>query len=190
MSLVILGGSFNPVHWGHLFLLEEAMGILGAERACLIPAARSPHKDPITGASDRQRLEMLALATKDDPRLEVLDCEITRGGVSYTIDTLAWLARERPGAEKPYLIIGDDLAAGFSSWRNPEGIAAASRIVLARRTGDPPGNFPWPHIEIDNLSLPISSSLVRQRVREGRPFRHLVPAGVFEYIRSRGLYAA
>jgi nicotinate-nucleotide adenylyltransferase len=188
MRVIILGGSFNPVHNGHLILLDEALDQLGAEKAFLVPAAQPPHKEKPLGASDQDRLAMLALAVGKDSRVEVLACEIERGGVSYTVDTLESLARERPGIGKPYLLLGDDLAPGFGSWKDPDRIAAMADIVIARRMPEPPEPFPWPHRTLDNLLVPISSSLVRRWAQEGRSFGHLVPEDVFEYIRSRGLY--
>jgi nicotinate-nucleotide adenylyltransferase len=188
MRSLVLGGSFNPVHLGHLILIDEALDELGAERAFLVPAAKPPHKDKPSGASDEDRLSMLDLAVGKDSRVEVLTCEIERGGTSYTVDTLDWLGRERAGIGKPFLLIGDDLAPGFGAWKDPDRIAAMADIVIARRMPEPQEGFPWPHRGLNNLLVPISSSLVRLRAGEDRSFKHLVPEGVFEYIRSRGLY--
>jgi nicotinate-nucleotide adenylyltransferase len=189
VSFLILGGSFNPVHIGHLILAEEAMEALGADKACLVPASKPPHKGMASGASDADRLAMLRIAARSDERLEIVDCEIRRGGISYTVETLEWFRAERAGEGLPFLLIGDDLAQGFSSWRRPERIAELSRIAIARRDSDLAPDFPYPFLRIENLRVPVSSSLVRERIAAKRSCKHLVPTGVFEYIREKGLYS-
>ncbi len=188
MKAVILGGSFNPVHVGHLILAEEALDALDADVAYLIPAAHAPHKDKPAGASDGDRLEMLRRSVAGDERMRVLSCELDRGGTSYTVDTLSWLRREGLADERPYLLLGDDLVAGFGSWREPDTVASMARIVLAHRNSAEHPPFRWPHERIENSLIPVSSTRVRELAASGRPFRYLVPPAAFEYIRSHGLY--
>lgn len=136
MKLAILGGSFNPVHIGHLFLADSVLCGLGYDRLVLVPAFESPFKIGAEAASPRDRLDMLAASIPADPRLTIDDCEINRQGVSYTIDTLKdIIARYRPDG-KPGLVLGDDLASTFYRWRSPGEIAELSDIIIARRIQD------------------------------------------------------
>ncbi|MDR0486872.1 MAG: nicotinate (nicotinamide) nucleotide adenylyltransferase, partial [Treponema sp.] len=165
MKLAILGGSFAPVHLGHLFLADTALSSLNYDRVVLIPAYRSPFKRAAknmeTTADDR--LDMLAAAVSGDPRLTVDDCEIRREGISYTVDTLEdVIARYVPDG-KPALIIGDDLAADFLQWRDSEKILEMADIVVARRINSAAADYPFPHTRIDNEIMNISSQMVRSR---------------------------
>lgn len=190
MRIVLLGGSFNPVHVGHLIMAEEVRSQLGYDLALLIPCFRPPHKEMSGDPGPERRLEMLSLAVAGDPSFAVDDCEIRRGGLSYTIDTLRDVISRYAPEGKPALILGDDLAAGFPSWRDPEGILAAADIVRARRPGGPSPSFPYPHLRADNSLVDVSSSMVRERIASGRAFRRLLDPGVYEYIVRNGLYGA
>jgi nicotinate-nucleotide adenylyltransferase len=188
MKLAILGGSFNPVHLGHLFLAEEALESLDYDRVALIPAFRSPFKLAAKGMenSSRDRLDMLSASITGNPRLTVDDCEIRREGVSYTIDTLKDIVRRYMPEGRPGLIIGDDLAADFPQWHNSGGILEMADIIIARRVHSGAPSFP--HIQISNEIMEISSEMVRNRIEEGKAWRYLVPAGARTIIEERGLY--
>lgn len=188
MRLIVFGGSFNPVHVGHLILAEEAIEELGADACVLVPAFKAPHKERACGASDRDRLDMLRAAVEGESRFLVDDCEIARGGVSYTVSTLEQLIQRYRPDGKPVLLIGDDLAPGFASWREPDRIAAMADIALARRTGEGPVDFPWPHVRLGNSLVEISSSRIRERLASGSSCKQSLPPGVFSLIRERGLY--
>lgn len=188
MRLGILGGSFDPVHIGHLILAEEACDAFRLEKFLFIPAGRPPHKELSRGASDADRLAMLSLAASSDPRFAVDGRELEREGPSWTVETLEDIRRSMPDAGRPFLIIGDDLAEGFASWKDPERIADMASIVLARRSQEVAPSFPWPHVEIRNLLIPISSTLLRERIGQGASFRQLLPPGVEAYIREKALY--
>jgi nicotinate-nucleotide adenylyltransferase len=190
MRIVLLGGSFNPVHVGHLILAEEVRSQFGYDLALLVPSCKPPHKALAGDPGAAHRLAMLALAAEGDPTLAVDGCELARGGLSYTIDTLRDLIARLSPEGKPGLIIGDDLAGGFASWRDPEGIAAAADIIVARRAGSEPEPFPFPHARADNSLVQVSSSLVRERAASGRAFRRLVDPRVYDYIVRNGLYGA
>jgi nicotinate-nucleotide adenylyltransferase len=190
MKIVLLGGSFNPVHVGHLIMAEEVRSQLGYDLALLIPCFRPPHKEMAGDPGPRLRLEMLRLAVAGDPSFAVDDCEVRRGGLSYTIDTLRDVISRYEPEGRPGLILGDDLAAGFPSWRDPELILAAADIVRARRPGGPPPSFPYPHLRAENSLVEVSSSMVRERIASGRAFRRLLDRGVYEYIVRNGLYGA
>ncbi|MDR2618860.1 MAG: nicotinate (nicotinamide) nucleotide adenylyltransferase [Treponema sp.] len=205
MRVAILGGSFNPVHVGHLFLADGVLSGLGYDRIVLIPAFQSPFKIGASGASPRDRLDMLAASIAGDPRLTIDDCEIRREGVSYTIDTIAGI-RTRYGLKgKPGLILGDDLAPAFSRWRKADEIARQADIIIARRLFNPPNqgdsapsgeglpkgkdpDFPFPYTGLNNEVINVSSRLVREKILQGENWRYLVPAGARFIIEDRNLY--
>ncbi|MDR3276415.1 MAG: bis(5'-nucleosyl)-tetraphosphatase (symmetrical) YqeK [Treponema sp.] len=197
MKLAILGGSFNPVHLGHLYLAGEALA-LGFDRILLVPAFESPFKPGSAGpgpaetgvraASPQDRLEMLAASIPADPSLGIDDGEIRREGVSYTIDTVRDIIRRYHPSGKPGLILGDDLAAGFDRWKDAGEIAALTEIIIARRTSAAPVSFPYPFRQMDNALMDLSSAGVRRRIAAGESWRYLVPAGARFIIEDRGLY--
>ena len=190
MKLGILGGSFNPVHLGHLFLADKALVTLKLDTVVLIPAYRSPFKLQAegmeSGADDR--LAMLTAAVCGDGRLAVDDCEIRREGVSYTVDTLEDIIARYMPSGKPSLIIGDDLAGDFPKWYKSEKILKLADIVIARRLVSAAEDYPFTHKIIDNEVMDISSQAVRQKIKEGGGWRSLVPAGVRAVIEDRQLY--
>jgi nicotinate-nucleotide adenylyltransferase len=194
LKLGILGGSFNPVHLGHLFLADQVISALKLDRVVMIPAYRSPFKLDAEGVEDNavERIEMLAAAVAGDSRLAIDDCEIRRAGVSYTVDTLEdIIARYNPSG-KPKLIIGDDLAEDFPKWRDSEKILQLADIVIARRLNTNANhaerNYSYPHTFIDNEIMNISSKLVRKRVAKGSGWKSLVPSAVRAIIEDRKLY--
>jgi nicotinate-nucleotide adenylyltransferase len=189
MKLAILGGSFNPVHVGHLFLADTALS-LGYDRIALIPAWRSPFKPEAPGmeSTARDRLDMLAAAIAGDPRLTVDDCEIRRGGVSYTVDTLRDIIRRCPIDGRPGLIIGDDLAGDFPRWHKSGEILAMADIIIARRVHSGELRCPYPNRQITNEVMEVSSAMVRERIASGGAWRYLVPAAARTIIEDRGLY--
>ena len=189
MKLAILGGSFNPVHIGHLFLADAVLADLGYDRVILVPAFQSPFKTGAEGASPPDRMDMLAASIPGDPRLTIEDCEICREGISYTVDTLKdIIARYEPGG-KPGLILGNDLASTFHKWRNPDEIAELADIIIARRLAEPePPAFPYPYRALENEIINISSQLIREKISRAGAWRYLVPSGARYIIEERGLY--
>ncbi len=188
MRTLILGGTFDPVHVGHLFLAEEARLRLGYERVVFVPANVTAHRAAKESAPAADRLSMLEAAIGGIPYFEVDDCEISRGGVSYTVDTVAELVARGGLTGKPGLIIGDDLIEGFARWREPERIASLADLIVARRAFQEERRFSYPHVYLANLVLPISSSDIRSRVRSGQAYRHIVPEAVFRDIERTGRY--
>jgi len=205
VKLGILGGSFNPVHVGHLFLADTVLSKLKLDRVILIPAYQSPFKLSAGIASSADdRLDMLSAAVAGDSRFAIDPCEIMREGVSYTVDTLEdIIARYMPEGKsrdgcRPKLIIGDDLVADFHKWQNSEKILQLADIVIARRI-DPSADkikkiCDFPHTLIDNEVMNISSNMIRQLVaEEGESgeitgWRSLVQPGVRAIIEDRRLY--
>lgn len=195
MKLAVLGGSFNPVHTGHLMLADEVLHRLDYDKILFIPVNLPPHKELALGATGMDRLEMLRLAVEDNPYFIVDSCEIDRGGISYSYDTVLDLERRYQSVldGKIGLIIGDDLVAGFSTWKNPEQLAARVDIIVARRMMSPEvvsEEFPYPHQELKNVLFPVSSSYIRSAVGSGNKnaWRYLVPWSVYQYIIKHNLY--
>lgn len=202
MRLAILGGSFNPVHNGHIALAFALKNKLAYDRVLFIPASSPPHKELTAGASPADRLAMLALAARDANKeagedfVGVEDCELLRGGVSYSIDTIEWLEKKYEGviSGKIGLALGQDLAAGFGTWKRADELACRTDLILARRadSGSVPDDrettFPWPHIALENALLPVSSSAIRAAIRGGTPWHSLVPPAVYRYIGEHTLY--
>ncbi|MDR2433306.1 MAG: nicotinate (nicotinamide) nucleotide adenylyltransferase [Treponema sp.] len=190
MRLAVLGGSFNPVHLGHLFLADAVLSALRYDRVVLIPAYRSPFKLAAANmeSSGCDRLELLAASITGDPRLTVDDCEIRREGVSYTADTLESVIRRYMPEGKPGLIIGDDLAAGFLQWHKSGEILDRADIIVARRLASAEVSCPFPHRRITNEMMEISSAMVRERIESAGAWRYLVPQAARTIIEDRRLY--
>jgi nicotinate-nucleotide adenylyltransferase len=187
--LGLYGGSFDPVHLGHLLVAQAALEELGLARLYLIPAAQSPFKRDREPAPAAARTQMLRLAFAGRSECEVDDQEIRRGGVSYTVDTVRDYARRFPAAELFYLI-GNDHVASLPQWREAAELARLARFVVVPRPGDAEVPFPAPFrgLRLQGFPLGVSSSQVRARVKAGRPMDHLVPAAVAEAIRNNRLY--
>jgi nicotinate-nucleotide adenylyltransferase len=185
----LFGGSFDPVHLGHLLVAQAAREELGLERLFFIPAAQSPFKpdsQPTSGA-DRVRLLRLALAGKT--WCEIDEQELHRGGVSYTIDTVRDYHRRFPDAEIFYLIGGDHVEK-LPSWREAEELARLAEFVVVPRPGEASIPFakPFRGRTLKGFPLSVSSSEIRARIKAGQPIEHLVPAVVAEAIRGTALY--
>ena len=193
MRLAILGGSFNPMHLGHLFLADTVLSALHYDRVVFVPAYKSPFKLAAVGMEEtaRDRLEMIAAAIAGDPRLTVDPCEIRREGVSYTADTVVDIIRRYAPDGKPGFIIGDDLAADFLQWHKSAEIMAMADIIIARRihpSAAASAPLSYPCTQITNDVMEISSAMIREKIAEGGAWRYLVPPAVRSIIEERGMY--
>ena len=188
MKIAILGGSFNPVHVGHLVLADTALITLGYDRIILVPAYTSPFKPGIQDVSPRDRLDMLIASMPADSRLAIDDCEIRREGVSFTIDTVKDIIERYRPQDKPGLILGDDLARDFHKWRSADELAALTDIIIAHRLAAETIIFPYPYKQLDNEILELSSGNLRDRIAKGEAWSYMVPPGAQFIIRDRGLY--
>ena len=189
MKLGIYGGSFDPVHLGHLLVAQAAMEELRLDRLFFVPAAQSPFKPLNQPASGPLRLRLLRLALAGQSHYEVDDQEVRRGGISYTVDTLRGYATRFPGASLFYLI-GADNAAKLNEWREPAVLAQLAEFVVVPRPGGATAAFPAPFRGrlLKGFPLAISSSEIRARVKAGLPLEPLVPAAVADAIRQAGIY--
>jgi nicotinate-nucleotide adenylyltransferase len=185
----IFGGSFDPVHLGHLLVAQAAIEELGLDRLFFIPAAQSPFKPDSKPAPAAARLRLLRLALAGKTNCEIDGQEIRRGGVSYTVDTLRNYTKKFPGAELFYLI-GADHVAHLPEWRAPAELARLADFVVIPRPGEPAADFPTPFRGrwLKGFPLGISSLEIRARLKAGLPIEPLVPPSVAETIRNNGLY--
>lgn len=183
----ILGGTFNPPHFGHLIMANEAYHSLGLEEVRFMPNATAPHKD-VLGVGTAQRLEMTRLAIEDFPQFRIEDYEINTGGVSYTYNTISQLV-ERERDKEFYFIIGGDSVEELKSWHRIHELAELIQFVGIGRPGyDTSTDFPV--MMIDSPEMHLSSTMLRERVAANRPLTFFVPEKVEAYIRKEGLYGS
>jgi nicotinate-nucleotide adenylyltransferase len=193
----LLGGSFDPIHFGHLAIAEEARVSLGLERVLFVPAAQQPLKARGHHAAPEQRLRMVELAIAGNPAFEVRDLELTRAGPSYTVDTLEQLRDELEPAGELYFLMGADALAWLPRWHQPERVLELARLVVFERPGAAldlalvqqalPG-LAERLIRLQGPLLDLSSTELRARVAAGRPLRYLVPESVINFIVAQKLY--
>jgi len=209
----ILGGTFDPIHRGHLASATDVSRTFALGRVLLVLSARPPHKDETAHASVEDRLAMLGLAAAGQPLFEVSDVEARRPGASYTVDTLREVGRTHPGTEL-YLIVGVDAWREVDTWHHPEELLALANVIVTSRPGadfTPIDVIPpvagrsaccydssissYLHRSGHRLTahqiagVDVSSTDVRRRIRDQLPFEHLLPSPVAHYIRQHGLYA-
>ena len=187
MKIAILGGTFNPVHIGHLILAEEAREKLGLDKVIFVPTFLPPHKDNSDIAKATDRLSMIRLAIKTNKYFMVSDTEIKRNGRSYTIDTIKEF-KERFSSDDLYFIIGSDLLKYLDEWKDLNEIIKLVRFIVATRPGFPLEKIPSYINTLPIRAVDISAFEIRECVKENKSFHYLVPEGVFNYIRKRGLY--
>ncbi len=188
MKVAMFGGTFDPVHIGHLFIADEVKTLLGYDIVVFVPTYQPPHKIGRPEASGAQRMEMLRLALNGREDMAVDSWELDRQRVSYTIDTVGYLYEKMAIDGKLGLIIGDDLATDFDSWKAADALIRDVDLIVAHRKGEelPPGMEPF--ATIDNSPMPVSSSEIRERVRLGKAFRYLVTESVYVFIQQHDLY--
>lgn len=195
MRVGVVGGTFDPIHVGHLAVARAALECVPLDLVLLVPAALPPHRGAAE-APAADRLEMARLAAAGEPRLEVSDLELRRGGASYTVDTLEELRRIRPG-DSLYLVLGWDAAREIRSWRRPERVLALATLVVVSRPHLPaPGEAdlraagldPERTVLCDARTPEVAATAIRDRVAAGEPLDGLVEPAVAAYIAGHGLY--
>lgn len=186
MKIAVLGGSFDPIHHGHLVVAGVIREALDAVHVRLIPAGEQPFKVGQHGATAIDRATMVELALGDDPALVADRTEVDRPGPSYTVDTIADVRRRFPGAAVS-LVLGSDAAALFPTWRAPGQIRAQAEVVVFARDGEAvPEGIADRVVLVPRIE--ISSTVVRSRIRTGQSIRYWVPDSVARYIDAHGLY--
>ena len=211
--IAVLGGSFNPIHYGHLLLADDVLEQLALDRVLFVPAGAPPHKPATLLAPAADRFEMVRRAIADHPRFDVSDVELRRAGPSYTVDTLTALAAR---GDELFYIVGSETFLDLLTWREPKRVAALARLVVIPRAGSvfdtegaaaqkvlheigveggfvhAGGGLPPPRgvLIVHATSLPLSASDLRRRVREGRSLVYRLPPAVIEYVRAHRLYRA
>lgn len=222
MKIAVFGGSFNPLHNGHAMLADTVIKDLGYDKVLFVPTCIPPHKRVNADVSPEKRLEMLELfcSTNGYGHFEVEACEIERGGVSYTVDTIEYLNKKYSKVLEGKLafIMGDEVAAEFDKWKNPEKISKLADLIITHRIkddseshpdasvmeniqntpiGDYKGDFnvrfdeksfKYPYTLLKESVLPVSSSDIRKRIIEGRSIKYLLPAEIYRFIMENNLY--
>ena len=202
MKIGVMGGTFDPIHNGHLVTSEEARHQFGLDKVIFVPSARPPHKRDARQSPFVHRHRMVELAVEGNSHLAVSSIEMERSGPSYTVDTLRDLRLVYGHEVELFFITGADAVLEILTWKDPGEVLAESELIAATRPGYPlerlqealpeynshgePAVGKVHAMEIPALS--ISSTDIRERVREGRPFRYLVPERVWAYIVEKGLY--
>lgn len=192
----VIGGTFDPIHYGHLFAAEEARSQLGLERVIFVPSGTPPHKryDDMATAEERYEMTLLAISDSFAPQFDITRIEIERSGKSYTLDTLRELKRFFSRAEI-HFIVGLDAILDIMSWHEPYKIAEAAQLTVVSRPGYPrdkieelPAEIRKSTTLIDSLQLDISGTDLRKRIRSGRSVKYLLPDPVWTYIQRNRLY--
>jgi nicotinate-nucleotide adenylyltransferase len=195
MKIGIFGGTFDPIHYGHLRVAETAREALGLDRVLFIPLGEPVHRTAAPHAVAEDRYAMCLAATLENPSFDVSRIEVDRPGGSYSVETLRILREERPGDEF-VLIIGADEAAIFPTWREPCAILEMARLAVVTRPGTDAAalerelpEWVWRKMEVlPPLYVDISATDVRRRIAEGSSVRYRVPPGVAAYIAKHDLY--
>jgi nicotinate-nucleotide adenylyltransferase len=189
----LYGGTFDPIHLGHLRAAETAREASRLDLVAFLPAAVPPHREaPVSPAEDR--LAMARLATAAHPRFEAWDAELRRPGPSYTVETVSTLVSARP-SDSFVLVVGADTWPEMASWREPERLLSLVEVAVVDRPGHSGGELrpPFPGARgvrrAEGPSLPISATAIRERVARGLSVRFLVPDAVADYIEARRLYS-
>lgn len=197
-KIAVFGGTFNPVHNGHINLLQDFSKEINFDKILILPSCIPPHKSAPELVSGEKRAEMLKIAFSDFPKAEICDYEIKRGGVNYTSDTLGYLKSVYPTATL-YFIMGTDMLFSFNTWHEPKKILENAVLLCGSRedkTAHKLRNFALGELGLkeenfivsEARAFEVSSSEIREKVKLGEDISALVPNGVAEYIKQEGLY--
>ena len=195
----IFGGTFDPIHHGHLVIAEQVADVLGLELVIFVPTGVPPHKDfASVKAPVEDRYDMVEAAVKGNERFVVDRVEVDAGRAMYSVETVP-LIKERYEGEEWFFVSGADEVSNLLTWRDPDGFLAEARMVAATRPGYDISNLDHLAAELKNFDrivpvectrVDISATTIRQMVAEGKSVRYLVPEAVYEIINDRGLYGA
>jgi nicotinate-nucleotide adenylyltransferase len=194
----ILGGTFDPIHFGHLLIAEECWAQLDLSEVLFVPAGDPPHKRGRSISPATDRLAMVELAISDNAHFRLSRVDVDRPGLSYTVDTVRAIRADVGGEPDLFFIVGQDSLLDLPKWHDPAGLLAACRIVAANRPGYAPIDLarlapaipraPERIILIDVPAFDVAASDIRRRVAAGRPITYLLPSSVQRYILERSLY--
>jgi nicotinate-nucleotide adenylyltransferase len=187
MAIGLFGGSFDPIHHGHLIVAQAVVEALGLEQLRFMPAREQPFKAGQHLAPPEARARMVALAIADEPRFGIERAELDRPGPSYTIDTLRIL-RQREPSQRFAVLVGADAARDLPQWREADALHQLADLVVFSRAGSRPPELPWPVRSVTVPAIEISATEIRRRVSRGLSVRYLVPDPVGEAIRADRLY--
>ena len=192
----IMGGTFDPIHYGHLVAAQEAYSYFNLDKVIFMVSGIPPHKNRADILNASQRYVMTVMAVSDNEAFEVSDFEVKKNSPSYTVETLEFLKERYPGSEL-YFITGVDAIAEILTWKEPEKAITLTKFVAATRPGYSLAQFrevmkkikPEPKVyELEIPALSISSTDIRDRVKKDKPIRYLLPDKVWRYIYSKGFY--
>ncbi|MFC1631296.1 nicotinate-nucleotide adenylyltransferase [Candidatus Omnitrophota bacterium] len=183
----IFGGTFNPIHMGHLVLAEQVRARLRLEKVIFVPSNLPPHKRSRPLVTAQQRYQMVALAIQDNPYFHISDIELTRGGRSYSVETVEQLSGVLARA-RLYFIVGSDFSKDFTTWKDFAKLQKLCQFVIAQRPGYAIRRVPKNMRVLAISALDISSSDIRQRVQRAESIRYLVPEKIRKYIWNKKLY--
>lgn len=182
----LLGGTFDPPHYGHLLIANEVLHHLSLDCIEFMPNKIPPHKENNSGTTAQQRLDMIQLAIKDHPHFFIETIELEREGKSYTIDTMGELLKKYPNKEY-YFIIGADMVEYLPHWHRIDELVEIVQFVGVKRPHYEVKS-PYPILEVDVPELEISSSMIRNRIRKKQPIKYLLPDECIQYIKEHRLY--
>lgn len=194
----ILGGTFDPIHYGHLMIAENAREAYELDKVIFMPAGCPPHKDGKRVSPADKRLAMVELAVKDNSYFVVSDYEITKESSSYTVDTMGWLKEKYPEETEFYFILGADELRDLPHWKEPQKLLTLCKMIAVTRPHinfslrQLAGIFKQPQ-NIETLGTPemqLSATDIRNRIKNGVTIRYMVPDAVLEFIKKEGLYLA
>jgi len=194
MKICLFGGTFDPPHLGHLLIAQTVCEVENFDKIVFIPAFKPPNKSMKNITPVKLRLEMLESAVLDNPRFEISQIEIQRGGTSYSLDTINQFKTEyQLTKDNLFFLIGSDTLAKFDLWKDPKKIVNECSVLVAVRPGFKQNNIPnWIFHNIQFANIPrfeISSSNIRQRWKENKTIRYMVTLSVWEIINKYNLYS-
>ena len=193
MKTCLFGGTFDPPHFGHLIVAQTIFEAEHFDKIVFVPAHIPPHKKERKISSVALRLEMLKIATMDNPNFEISDIELKRGGISYSLETIHTY-KEQTGLDREdlYYLIGSDSLKKFQTWQNPKAILEECQLIVAIRPGFRPSDIPnWILAKVQFANIPrieISSTQIRARWVEDKTIRYMVTQPVWTYINKHNLY--
>lgn len=193
MNICLFGGTFDPPHIGHLIIAESILSDLDINKIIFIPSSIPPHKPLHSYSSASSRVEMLQISIKGTPAFQISDIELNRPGASYSVDTIKQIKSQMSlSKEELYFVIGGDSLVEFQMWKKPNEILSLAQVIIAPRPSFTKDMVKPEFLEqvqfLDTPQIDISSSMIRERVREKKSIRYYVIPEVLEYIQEKGFY--